>query len=1514
MNEKFAYTLKLKADDIGTAFVVKYQNGYYLLSALHVVGSAENAQIIDISDNVTEINIKDKVISNREVDLCVMRLPDEIVERLIKPAVGATFDGSGYPCQIEGFPSNAVDKRIRIEDDCIIDKESEVGDSLYVKLQEVRNDGMKMDDLEAGLSGSGVFVNSNDEKYAIGLVYRVDSIRNQFVGWKMQKINEILRDNNWEEIPLVPIELNDQILRQYKNLLEKSEEVLKRINDSIIGKITLPRDNYRSIISEAINRDNGDEVANVVIVTGDAGIGKSALTKAVILSQGVKSVTILGDDLDENSDKEINTNLRIEDGLSRLYQSSVWGNGKKIILVESAERMLNGNTDTAILFIKEILDSHKDTIFIFTIRKHALGMLRMDLVANGIKVGNENVIEVGPLSLSELQEVAIQVKHITPYIESDKARSIVSIPYYLNIACSLEDLGHEELQDENLKDLLCRKIVIGNHDSADDAKLRVESLISIARQSAISGMGLVTCEVSEVVKSLEKDEIISSDDTQTKFRPNHDLLADWAIGEYIEDNYEQYEDGRLSLMSFYANIDQNVVARNVFKSILNTKIEAPTEKFIIFFKESLSLELRDYVYDDLFYSVLNSNNGAYFLNTIKDVLLRDDGRLVRKIGKALSYMFRDIDYDGRRLLEKYGALDSNKKYRNSQFIVPVGKGWNTFVEFLYDNRDVFDKYRNSFVSLLLECEYVKISEDEIGMLQDHVFEILMTDAEQWLHNAAFYRDYDIKILRLLFKWIQRGQERICKFTEEALTGDSHKHKHIRKFILTEGDYMMGFQLHCPDMYKSIIYKDWLDKDGIVEDYHNLHIASASSTSYYSYFLVDYKAATKMLCDILNYDIDKKKNTLVIEKVPVLYEEKNIDVYGNDYLWREYRGVNYHSHIQECILMAFEKWLLDSIRNNMQKAKYALSKEEILSVFDLVYENCHNAALWAVLASVATCYPQFVGLKAMPIYSSLKFISWDKTRFSSEIHQPFTSPLASDKIRKEIQESYNRPHRKQDLEYAILILSLTEEYAEEFEALIDHFKQIATTYLEKVAIGRMDKHQYKIISKNEDGYILQGSPYDEIKEAVKQHDIESNLITSILEKGNTARKMYDSGEPQDVGEWRKAYALRNQGDRMLSPDNLIASWGVKCFWDQLWCSERRWCIQNIVYDVDSYCATHTYSIYIEYTADALAFALLHHPNSRSIKNAILHLIDSIDDNDSLFERFENTFKNQIWRHNPNVADEIIRLYLFLINSKKNDLQRFTQVCKLIPADLDNSEYYELIMLYTEKYVEEWKVATNNRYGYFHNSRVETFLAGYILADPEARADLIRDIWLGALLKIDGHIDSNNPVTNVFVHFSYLATKDNRDNFWRLWTILFDWFKIHQSQIVLSALLFHFELMRTDLLNNWEVINGAQNSIAKLLVELEDDRYNLLPRLLCRTGFNELLPESLRYIKTDILRDSSRDSQNFVLWENAIEDMYDDSRLREIIRNDDSLRDAYVEILNGLISNGSAISYIIRDYYI
>ena len=457
MNKNYDFTVKLKAGNKGSAVLVKQDGFYYLLTAAHVCDKyAGEAPVVitDIDGNTHEVGFPEMaILPQKEIDVCVMKLPEEVVMAIASNVSCATFEGSGYPCEIDGFPSNAIDSKLRIENECHISQESETGNELYVKLDEVRKEGLEMQYMESGFSGSGVFVDSNGEKYLVGIIHKVEEERNLFVGWKMQKINEIIKGKGWSEIPLISIELRQHIIDQYNKLIENTESVLKRIKTKIIGQIKLPRQEYKDKVVKAL------ETNNVVIITGEAGIGKSAIAKEVLSNTRYCSVAVLGDDLDEQNESDILSHWNITSKLQDLFKSPIWGEGEKVILVESAERMLNGNTDIAIVYIEDLLRKIPDLKIVFTIRKNSLDLFRLCLTGNGITVKDDHVIDIGLLDDNELSEVEKVVSTIQPYIISDKTRHILRNPFYLNTACSIATIADaNKLKVSEFKDRLCWRI------------------------------------------------------------------------------------------------------------------------------------------------------------------------------------------------------------------------------------------------------------------------------------------------------------------------------------------------------------------------------------------------------------------------------------------------------------------------------------------------------------------------------------------------------------------------------------------------------------------------------------------------------------------------------------------------------------------------------------------------------------------------------------------------------------------------------------------------------------------------------------------------------------------------------------------------------------------------------------------------------------------------------------------------------------------------------------------------
>lgn len=1325
MNKNYDFTVKLKVNDTGSAVLVKQNESYYLLTAAHVCDeyTGEVPMVItDINGNENEVTPNEMAISPKEkFDICVVKLQEDIALAIAANVKCATFEGSGYPCEIDGFPSNAIDNKLRIENKCHISQESEAGNELYIKLDEERKDGVEMQYMESGFSGSGVFVNSNGEKYLVGIIHRVEEERNLFIGWKLQKINEVIKGEGWTEIPLIPIELCQQIINQYNKLIENTEFVLKRIKNKIVGKIQLPRQEYKDKINSSL------ETGNIVIITGEAGIGKSALAKEVLTNDKYRSVAVLGDDLDESKESEILANWNITSRLSELFKSPIWGDGGKVLLVESAERMLNGNTDTAVLFIEDLLNENHEVKIVFTIRKNSLDQFRLCLACNGIIVTDGYVIDIGLLSDTELKVVEKDIPQIQPYCSTDKTRHILRNPFYLNIACSIATIANAStLKESEFKDILCRQIVSGKKPEV--VSQRIAALIDVARRTSKIGMNLVKCEMTDAVKSLVVDDILVGQPEQGLLRPGHDIFTDWGLYCYIGNNYREVESGEISLAQFYRNIDSNIASRNMFRKYIETHISEEDQNLDAFIRESLSLRLDDVFYDALFYAILISDKGASFLASIKDFLLKDNNLLLGRLSVALSYMFRKVDWSTKEFFTEQRMNEEGSKLRNSDFMLPFGKGWYTFVTFLYENRNVFNAYKSNLITLLLQCELVGFSEKDAPNLKKYVFSILADDVNQTLADDRIHEKPDKEVIRLLFKWMNENPEQIKMWTEKALETDSYKYKVIKEFLLlSEGIETLGFINTYPEIYKALIRHEWLDDEGIVHDYYPMIHQSSGLTTSYKCFLYSHPAdAIGFLCEILNYDIEKlkSKHAQELEKIKVVVDGKEITLFGNNYLWREYRGRNYQSHVRESLLMTFEKWMMDSIKNNIDGAKYALSTERLLAVFDIVYRKCYNVSAWGVLASVATRFPIFVGMKAMPIYSCRDFILWDKTRLSTELMQPMISPYASKNIQKEVANSYQLPHRKQDLEGIILRMSMTEGFAEEFRKLVKHLKETATTYLEKVSAGRMDITQYEIIGKTDEGIILQGRPSEDIKKEAAQNEVFSNQFNKILLTGNLSRTRYDEDSEQVIDEWREAYCLHKDQGGVFEAKGLVAALGVKKHWENLNEEERAWCYEVIVQETCRFAKSGMFQPYTEYSSDGLVYLLDRLPDDEQLLQIVWGLIDAIGDNDSLFIRFENSFKALLWPNHKELAEKIVLQYIHDTESKRDDIDKFAHVCKLIPTDIEDTVIDEMAFIYCKQFMDALTDKISDRYVVkMPDMRIEEFCAAYMVAMPQKRRKFI-----------------------------------------------------------------------------------------------------------------------------------------------------------------------------------------------
>lgn len=268
------------------------------------------------------------------------------------------------------------------------------------------------------------------------------------------------------------------------------------------------------------------------------------------------------------------------------------------------------------------------------------------------------MIEIGQLDDSELDTVVTDIATVQPYISTEKIRQVLKNPFYLNTACSIAvtitDAG--KLTESEFKDRLCRQIVLGKNHDSQFAKERTEALMDVARRTSEAGMNLVKCEMTDAVRSLVADDILVGQAETGMLRPGHDILTDWGIYCHIVDTYQQYLAKDISIAEFYQHIDTNIASRIMLRQYIDSQISQNAQSLDTFISESLALRLDEYLYDDLFYAILISEKGASFLSSIKPVLLQDRGRLLKRLGNALSYMFRKIDWRVKEIMTRETVL------------------------------------------------------------------------------------------------------------------------------------------------------------------------------------------------------------------------------------------------------------------------------------------------------------------------------------------------------------------------------------------------------------------------------------------------------------------------------------------------------------------------------------------------------------------------------------------------------------------------------------------------------------------------------------------------------------------------------------------------------------------------------------------------------------------------------------------------------------------------------------------
>lgn len=1004
-------------------------------------------------------------------------------------------------------------------------------------------------------------------------------------------------------------ELPQELLEKYSTISVADGRALKALMDH--GKTV--RANIRSTIGNFYTVDRSSISLSlvgllaehqVVIVSGTAGSGKSALAKdtlndmeskcPILAFQAVEFATGHLDETLANAQSTLNGT-----GLIGLLA----GYDRKIILIESVERLLEHSARDAFSHLLNLAVSDRSVQLLLTVRDYSLETVRNAfLVPAGL---SPLVYDVPPFSSDELDELQAEVPSLRLPLRDSQLRSFLRTPYLLDMASRLKwsDTSYPASARE-FRQKCWHELIRADKFTRDGMPDRREkAFLDVAYRRAIELRPFVNPGTSDngALAALIADSIVVRDsESSSLFAAAHDVLEDWGILRWLDVQFAMIGDSPSELSE---TIGGYPAIRRGFRRWLGERFESRADEarnlvLRIVANEDLPAHFRD----DCIVAVLLSDSAPAFIENCLGEIVDGDGNLIDQ----LIHMLRVGCKESPRWTEIQGLP--------SQMLVPIGKGWAPLL---------------GLASSLPEEYLQKRWQILLGLVEDWARQIDFrnTEPEGFVEAGKIvgallpvFDDYGFddarkRLLKVLAK-IPRAVPQFGDLMELAKAGHNNNR--------TVGDFtkimLNGFECGyvCADYPEEIfsllnslvrITESNLDSEvrsshsdvvnanfGIVKDW-TLDVFPASGHQGPFFMLLQKHPAksVEFILDLLNHAGDWYGNRRwpgrhlewawkIKLVVPGIGEREQ---WMNGRLFALYRGMTVGPYLLQSALMALESWLLSIAK---------VDEVDLESWLLYILRNSNNVMATGVVASVCVAHPVRGGRAGLALLSCREIVQCDRNRFALERGAYVGGGHSVNPIdrfhEKERKLSKELPHRGEDLERLAVRLQLSDMREDVWTILDDHWKAAPVADDEekkiwRLALHRMDVRKYEAQaapkeSSSEPGddasdktWYGPGNIEPEIQEMVDKN-IESQIILDRhLRLQNRARDCWKNRDVPDSENWR-AYLLSEAMaiDRELEePEEycragpgFVAALCVRDHPDELDDDEFRWCVTRIEHEV------------------------------------------------------------------------------------------------------------------------------------------------------------------------------------------------------------------------------------------------------------------------------------------------------------------------------------------------------------
>lgn len=1027
------------------------------------------------------------------------------------------------------------------------------------------------------------------------------------------------RSFRWDDLP--------EALRQRHSPVRGADQrALRALNDHS----ALILDGIHSVIGKDLHLSRGQvvqqvieqlESAQVVLVSGSAGTGKLVIAKDVV---GILAANhfVFSFRAEEFAHPHFDETLQSNQipANAAMLGAILAGQNRKVLMIESVERLLEKSTRDAFTDLLTLVARDKSWRLVLTCRDYSSDLVRTAFL-EAARVGH-SVVTVPPLGDGELQEIEAAYPALARPLANATLRQLFRNPYVLDKALQISWSEERPLpqSEREFRALFWQDIVRVDHCTAVGMPRRREKVfveIALRRARALTLYAPCGHLDAEVVDALRHDSlIVSSPDSGVLVAPAHDVLEDWAILQWLDEQYVTHEG---SVQEFSAAVGTHPAVRRTYRKWVSELVERDPETAdrvfqAVILEGGLPAQFRD----DTLVSLLRSQASVAFLERHSAELFANDKQLLRLVIHLLrvacvttptwlkttathAFLFNVPDGPAwacvlRLVQGNLGSFTSGDRALLLVFIedwaqgvsrqVPYPEGAESVAAIAHWLLPGFDDYR---------------SDDQRKRTLQAIAKIPDEDCERFAALLQGSRDNDKR---------DRAAEDFREIIFEGLEGMPAARDMPEAVVLAANKYLLCSEA---DLRRGRGYTSDLGLETLFGIKHGRSHGFFPASAYRGPFLpllrYHHRQGLDFIIEVFNHSADWYAHPRVrseyveppFEITLTFSEGTSRTQWCNARLWNLYRGMSVGPYVLQSLLMALERWLIEFAETRPR---------ELDSVLLDILQRSDSAALTAVVASVATAFPHGSGETLLVLLRSPMCFRLDRERFAIESRAPsrlsdFIPRLDERDIiyEEERKEADVRPHRRQDLETAIANLQLGQ-LATRVHELLDRYRAEMPPVKEqnegdriwRLAMHRMDLRQYTVVedateapvtpegrtpSEDDRQYIRLDPkiPEPDVKEMVDQSSAQFQAMNAKLGLLMWAVKVfgYEEDTIYDPVQWRqRLQEARTAGDWDGSGEKytlgqsgpgLVAAVCVRDHWEEMSGDERDWCVNVVCSEVE-----------------------------------------------------------------------------------------------------------------------------------------------------------------------------------------------------------------------------------------------------------------------------------------------------------------------------------------------------------